>query len=234
MTGTTERFGGRLSGKLIGLTLGASLALGVASGIAAQPAIALRAGYMVEIPATLSVSNRGWNPTDGITASGSLGEYKKLVITANSGDEFALVSDTDSIGYRLATQDGGEETTSWEFESLGETSTTKPMGIIVDDFGNKPAGDYTDTVIFVMGVESTLNVLNVGDGKGGSVQFYYADDDTFGDAITNHPEENSNWRTENNTVYYGSNAVLRNADSNNVNPNETISATTSYTLMTLK
>ena len=110
--------------------------------------------YTITIPASLTVANSGWNATDGISAAGTLAEGKKLVVTASSGDEFALVSGENKIGYKLATASTDTEaTTSWEFTALSSTAATKPMGIIVDDYSTKPAGDYSDTVTFTATVE---------------------------------------------------------------------------------
>ena len=61
--------------------------------------------YTLTIPATLAVENSGWNATDGISATGTLATGKKLVVTASSDDEFALVNQTDNtqkVAYKLA------------------------------------------------------------------------------------------------------------------------------------
>ena len=113
--------------------------------------------YTLVIPSTLSVANSGWNATDGISATGTLASDKKLTVTASSGDEFALVSGENKVGYKLATAETDTEaTTSWEFDSLSNTATTKPLGIIVDDYSEKPAGTYQDTVTFTAKVESAV------------------------------------------------------------------------------
>jgi len=78
-------------------------------------------------------------------------------VTASSDGEFALVNQNDStkkVSYMLATQSGGAETTSWEFSADELNSgTTRPLGIIVEDYSSKPAGTYTDTVTFTAKVE---------------------------------------------------------------------------------
>ena len=123
--------------------------------------------YTLTIPATLAVANSGWNATDGISATGTLATGKKLTVTASSGGEFALVSGTNKVNYKLATASTDTEaTTSWTFDSLSSTATKKDMGIIVDDYSTKPAGDYSDTVTFTASVEDavvTHTTLSVGD-----------------------------------------------------------------------
>ena len=114
--------------------------------------------YTLTIPATLAVANSGWNATDGISATGTLAEGKQLVVTATSDGEFALVNQTDTtqkVGYKLATASTDTEaTTSWKFTELSSTVANKPMGIIVEDYSTKPAGDYSDTVTFTASVEA--------------------------------------------------------------------------------
>ena len=117
--------------------------------------------YTLTIPATLAVANSGWNATDGISATGTLAQGKKLTVTASSDDEFALVAGENKVNYKLAasgdtntTYANATEKTSWEFKTLSETATNQPMGIIVDDYSTKPAGDYSDTVTFTASVAS--------------------------------------------------------------------------------
>lgn len=117
--------------------------------------------YTLTIPATLAVANSGWNATDGISATGTLAEDKKLVVTASSDDEFALVSGENKVNYKLAasgdtntTYANATEKTSWEFTELSSTVANQPMGIVVEDYSTKPAGDYSDTVTFTASVEA--------------------------------------------------------------------------------
>ena len=122
--------------------------------------------YTVTIPATLDVNNAGWNATNGISATGTLNSGKKLTVTASSDGEFALVNQSDStqkVSYKLAaTSTDTEATTSWEFTELSDTATTKPMGIIVDDYSSKPAGTYQDTVTFTAAVgDARMSVTGI-------------------------------------------------------------------------
>ena len=119
------------------------------------------ASYTITIPAKLTVENAGWNATAGVTASGEIAEGAKLTVTASSDGEFALVNQSDNtqkVGYKLAesgdsttTYAGATEKTAWEFTTLD--GTAKPMGIIVENYDNKPAGTYQDTVTFTAKVE---------------------------------------------------------------------------------
>ena len=108
--------------------------------------------YTLTIPSTLTVSGSGWNATDGISATGTLASGKKLTVTASSANSWALKSGENTVGYTLTTAEGGSQTTSWEFTTLD--GTAKPMGIIVENYDNKPAGTYTDTVTFTAKVEN--------------------------------------------------------------------------------
>lgn len=142
-------------GLTLALAAGAALSTG---GAAVKAAADGTSDYNIVIPATLSVQNAGWNALDGgISATGTLASGKKLTVTAASGDEFALVNQSDNtqkVGYKLATASTDTEaTTSWEFTELSNTATIKPMGIIVEDYSTKPAGTYTDTVTFTAKME---------------------------------------------------------------------------------
>ena len=143
--------------KLASLALAGALMLGLLPALSAPALADGDTSYTLTIPSTLTVANSGWNATGGISATGTLADGKKLTVTASSGDEFALVNQSDStqkVGYKLAAASTDTEaTTSWEFTELSSTATTKSMGIIVDDYSAKPAGTYTDTVTFTAKVE---------------------------------------------------------------------------------
>ena len=147
---------------LLSLALSGTMALGLLPGMAAYA----DSSYTLTIPSTLNVANAGWNATDGVSAAGTLDSGKKLTVTASSANSWALKSGDNSVGYTLTTAEDGSQTTSWEFTELSSTAATQPMGIIVEDYSNKPAGTYTDTVTFTAGVESaikTYTTLAVGD-----------------------------------------------------------------------
>ena len=188
--------------KLASLALAGALTLGLLPALSSSALAADgdNSTYTLTIPSTLSVAKSGWNATSGISATGMLASGKKLTVTASSGDEFALVNQSDStqkVGYKLATASTDTEaTTSWTFDSLSSTATKKDMGIIVEDYSTKPAGTYQDTVTFTAKVEDavtapTLAGVTLADGMiiephcnvGGDdnwVQFkYVADDNKF-------------------------------------------------------
>ena len=141
---------------LLSLALTGALTLGLLPAIS-SPALAAEGytSYTITIPSTLTVANKGWNATDGISATGTLDSGKKLTVTATSANRWALKSGENSVGYKLATASTDTEaTTSWTFDSLSSTAATKPMGIIVENYDNKPAGTYQDTVTFTASVEA--------------------------------------------------------------------------------
>ena len=153
--------------KLASLSLAGALTLGLFPALS-SPALAADnvSTYTLTIPSTLNVANSGWNATDGISATGTLESGKKLTVTASSDGEFALVNQIDStqkVSYKLATASTDTEaTTSWTFDSLSSTATKKDMGIIVENYDNKPAGTYTDTVTFtakVVAIAATPSIV---------------------------------------------------------------------------
>ncbi len=151
----------KIKKRILSLALAGAMTLGLMPGMSAT-ALASDGdtSYTLTIPSTLSVANSGWNATDGISATGSLEGGKKLAVTATSGDEFALVNGENKVGYKLATASTDTEaTTSWEFTELTNTATTKPMGIVVEDYSTKPAGTYQDTVTFTAKVEDDAITL---------------------------------------------------------------------------
>ena len=140
------------------------LSLVPAMGIAAY---ADDTSYTLTIPSTLNVANSGWNATDGISATGTLAEGKKLTVTAASDDEFALVFGENKVNYKLAesgdtntTYANATEKTAWEYTSLSSDATTQPMGVVVEDYSSKPAGTYQDTVTFTASVGSASTPLD--------------------------------------------------------------------------
>ena len=144
--------------KLASLALAGALTLGLLSALS-FPALAADGDttYTITIPSTLTVANSGWNDAGGISATGTLASGKKLTVTAASKNNWALKSGENAVGYNMATATGTYSSSatpaSWEFTELSDTVTTKPMGIIVEDYSDKPAGTYQDTVIFTASVE---------------------------------------------------------------------------------
>lgn len=163
--------------KLTTFALAATLAIGTFGISVPVKAADNSTDYTITIPATLTVAQSGWNATDGITAQVKSGDTfdtsKKLTVTAESTNNWALKSGDNSVGYNLATATGTYSSTadpaSWEFsagELNAESGTNKGMGIIVDDYSTAAAGNYTDTVTFTAKVEDavvTHTTLSVGD-----------------------------------------------------------------------
>ena len=139
--------------KLASLALAGALTLGLLPAFS-SPALAdgeTTTDYVLTIPSSLTVTKSGWNEqTDGISATGTLESGKKLTVTASSANSWALKSGDNSVGYTLTTAEGGSQTTSWEFTTLD--GTAQGLGIIVENYDNKPAGTYTDTVTFTASV----------------------------------------------------------------------------------
>ena len=149
--------------KLASLALAGALTLGLLPALSA-PALAADGDstYTLTIPSELTVSGSGWNATSGISATGELASGKKLTVTASSANSWALKSGDNSVGYKLATASTDTEaTTSWEFTELSSTATKKDMGIIVEDYSEKPAGTYQDTVTFTAKVENAVTTRTV-------------------------------------------------------------------------
>ena len=145
----------KIKKRIFSLALAGALTLGLLPAFS-SPALAAEGdtSYTLTIPSTLTVANSGWNATDGISATGTLASGKKLTVTASSANSWALKSGDNSVGYTLTTAEGGSQTSDWEFTELSDNAATKPMGIIVENYDNKPAGTYQDTVTFTAKVEN--------------------------------------------------------------------------------
>ena len=147
--------------------------------------------YTLTIPSTLTVANSGWNATSGISATGTLASGKKLTVTATSGNNWALKSDDNSVGYKMATASTDTTaTTSWEFTELSNTATTKAMGIIVDDYSTKPAGTYQDTVTFTAKVEDARQLYSftlTGPYTGDTLVVEFYEGQTWNDMAKKYP-----------------------------------------------
>ena len=107
--------------------------------------------YTLTIPATFDIKNSGWNEIGDISASGTLKDGKKLVVSAESENSWALKSGDNSIGYTMknAETDTAAANT-WEFTDL---PASQKIGVDVEEYRGKPAGSYTDTVTFTASVE---------------------------------------------------------------------------------
>ena len=154
----------KIKKRLLSLALSGVMVLGLMPGMNMTALADGGTTYTITIPSSLTVTKSGWNATDGISATGTLADGKKLTVTASSANSWALKSGDNSVGYILAAASTDTTaTTSWEFDTLSSTATTKTMGIIVDDYSSKPAGTYQDTVTFTAKVESAQSTTTITD-----------------------------------------------------------------------
>jgi len=144
--------------KILGIALSASMIASCFTGMSIPASAEGESTYSITIPSTLTVENSGWNSIGNISATGSLESGKKLTVTAASTNDWKLVSGTNDVSYTMkSASTDTEATTSWEFTELSSTATTKPIGIDVEDYSEKPAGTYTDTVTFTAKVETVAS-----------------------------------------------------------------------------
>ena len=157
--------------KLSTIALAAAMAIGTFGFSVPAKAAENSTDYTITIPATLSVESAGWNPTDGITAKVKIGDTfdssKKLTVTAASANEWNLKSGENAIAYKMASNTEREKsyadataTTSIDIsaEDLNTGNYKAPFGIVVEDYTDKPAGTYQDTVTFTAKVEDAVKV----------------------------------------------------------------------------
>ena len=182
--------------KLASLALAGALTLGLLSALS-FPALAADGDttYTLTIPSTLTVANSGWNDAGGISATGTLASGKKLTVTAASKNNWALKSGENAVGYNMATATGTYSSSAtpafWEFTELSDTATTKPMGIIVEDYSTKPAGTYQDTVTFTASVEDARQLHSItltGPYSNFTLVMEYYEGDTWNDMATKYPD----------------------------------------------
>ena len=114
--------------------------------------------YTLTIPSSFTVANEGWNEIEGgVKASGTLADGKKLVVTAESDNGWALKSGDNSIGYNLAKAEAdynaNAEVPTWEFDTLTAEGVSQGAGLIVENYDEAPAGNYSDNVVFTASLE---------------------------------------------------------------------------------
>ena len=152
--------------KLATIALVAAMAIGTLGFSVPAKAADNSTDYTITIPATLTVEQKGWNATDGITAKVKSGDTfdssKKLTVTAASANEWNLKSGENAIAYKMASATEQEKsyadataTTSIDIsaEDLNTGNYKAPFGIVVEDYTDKPAGEYKDIVTFTAKVE---------------------------------------------------------------------------------
>ena len=217
----------------------------VTPAVTDEPAAPLFGTYTLTIPSALNITAPGWNATAGITASGELPQGKTLSVTASSDGEFALVNNLNSekkIPYALAAAADATPTDVWTFDSVTAEAQTLPMGVIVEDYTDMPAGTYEDTVTFtvkVVDAASALQTVTISFGQGSQATLYYANGETWKEAIIKH-SENSDWKfspeDSGNAVYYQENYQLYIADgeytATDVKPGDAVNGEAQYMLFT--
>ncbi len=108
--------------------------------------------YTLTIPAKFDIKNSGWNEIGDISASGTLKDGKKLVVSAESENGWALKSGENSVGYTMKNAETDTAAAdTWEFTDL---PASHKIGVDVEEYRGKPAGSYTDTVTFTASVTS--------------------------------------------------------------------------------
>ena len=153
--------------KVATIALVAAMAIGTLGFSIPAKADGSTTDYVLTIPAKLTVENVEWNDAGGITAktSGTFDSSQKLTVTAASGNGWKLQSGTNAVGYNLAitgdnssAYDSNATAASWEFAAseITTSGTKQGMGIIVEDYSEKPAGTYQDTVTFTAKVENAV------------------------------------------------------------------------------
>ena len=181
--------------------------------------------YTLTIPATLAVENSGWNSIGDLTATGTLAQGKKLNVTAASENSWNLTSGENTVAYKLCgetektkTYADAAATTALDISkgSLEQTGGfSVPIGIVVEDYSTKPAGDYSDTVTFTASVENAAKTLtlsgkyfnpNAGNFVTKSLEIKYTDNDTWKDIAERYDEvsllDNSNGPSEGKVVMF--------------------------------
>ena len=125
--------------------------------------------YTLSIPDDFTLNGSGWNSVGKITASyggtnSGFDSSKKLVVTVAS-ENGGLTSTTDSsqkIGYTIKSAESDTAAvTTFEFtadEINKEGGTSKPIGVKVEDYSSKSAGDYEDYIVYTASVATTRTV----------------------------------------------------------------------------
>ena len=109
--------------------------------------------YTMTVPADMDIQNSGWNPLGNIKITGSIDDAKTVTVTATTAHNFALTSEADeSVSYTLKkAETDTAATTSFKFDAASinaEGRASQTIGVDVEDFAEKPAGNYTDTITF--------------------------------------------------------------------------------------
>lgn len=107
--------------------------------------------YTMTVPADTAIRSAGWNSLGNITITGTVDTGKKVTVTAETTNNFALKSGDNSVSYTMKTASTDEEAkTSFEFDaaSINAGSASQAIGVDVENFSGKAAGTYMDTITF--------------------------------------------------------------------------------------
>lgn len=107
--------------------------------------------YTMTVPADTAIQSAGWNSLGNITITGTVDTGKKVTVTAETTNNFALKGGDNSVPYTMKTASTDKEAkTSFEFDaaSINAGSASQTIGVDVEDFSGKAAGTYTDTITF--------------------------------------------------------------------------------------
>ena len=124
----------KIKKRLLSLALSGVMVLGLMPGMTMTALADGDTSYTLTIPSTLTVADKGWNATDGISATGSLESGKKLSVTATSDDEFALVNQSDNtqkVGYILAARATIRRRSATYWQLRPRTQLLRPLGHLI-------------------------------------------------------------------------------------------------------
>ena len=106
--------------------------------------------YTMTVPADTAIQSAGWNSLGNITITGHVDTGKKVTVTAETTNNFALKSGDNRVSYTMKTASTDEDAkTSFEFDAASintEGGASQAIGVDVGDLAETPAGIYTDTV----------------------------------------------------------------------------------------
>ena len=169
--------------KALAMLLSLVMVLSLVPGMSGTAYADSGSDYTFSIPSSLTVQNAGENAAGNISVT-ALTSGKKLTVSATSTNGWALKSGDNSVGYSMSKN-------SWEFTAAG----SEAFSITVEDYSDKPAGTYTDTVTFTASAAAAIKTLtfsgefrdwDTGNRVPYSVDVEYTDDDTWGDLVNKY------------------------------------------------
>ena len=107
--------------------------------------------YTMTVPGDMDIEHSGWNSLGNIKITGTVNTGKKVTVTAETTNHFALKSGGNSVSYTMKTEENGSEQKSFEFDAASINAVggaSKEIGVDVGDLAETPAGTYTDTITF--------------------------------------------------------------------------------------